>query len=89
MTWPPRPASCAEQRRGSRGYDVGRLCDLQRWRVWRVPGRQGTGVTRGQVRLGRMIACQILITGPIASVANNSRDPLSFLTDFRDEIKYG
>src|SRR3979490_3166565 len=35
---------------------------------------------------GRMIACQILITGLIASVANNSRDPLSFLTDFRDEI---
>ncbi len=36
---------------------------------------------------GRMIACQILITGLIARVANNSRDPLSFLTDFRDEIK--
>jgi hypothetical protein len=35
---------------------------------------------------GRMIACQILITGLIARVANNSRDPLSFLTDFRDEI---
>jgi hypothetical protein len=33
-----------------------------------------------------MIACQILITGLIARVANNSRDPLSFLTDFRDEI---
>jgi hypothetical protein len=36
---------------------------------------------------GRMIACQILITGLIARVANNSKDPLSFLTDFRDEIK--
>lgn len=36
---------------------------------------------------GRMIACQILITGLIARVANNSTDPLSFLTDFRDEIK--
>jgi hypothetical protein len=35
---------------------------------------------------GRMIACQLLITGLIARVANNSRDPLSFLTDFRDEI---
>ena len=35
---------------------------------------------------GRMIACQILITGLIARVANNSRDPLTFLTDFRDEI---
>src|SRR3984957_7194844 len=36
---------------------------------------------------GRMMACQILITGLIARVANNSPDPLRFLTDFRDEIK--
>ena len=36
---------------------------------------------------GRMIACQILITGLTARVANNSPDPLRFLTDFRDEIK--
>jgi hypothetical protein len=36
---------------------------------------------------GRMIACQLLITGLIARVANNSTDPLRFLTDFRDEIK--
>lgn len=35
---------------------------------------------------GRMIACQILVTGLIAKVANDSRDPLSFLTSFRDEI---
>jgi hypothetical protein len=35
---------------------------------------------------GRMIACQILITGLIARVANDSADPLRFLTDFRDEI---
>ena len=35
---------------------------------------------------GRMIACQILITGLIARVANNSPDPLSFLSDFRDEV---
>lgn len=35
---------------------------------------------------GRMIACQILITGLIARVANDSRDPLKFLSDFRDEI---
>ena len=34
-----------------------------------------------------MIACQLLITGLIARVANNSPDPLRFLTDFRDEIK--
>jgi hypothetical protein len=36
---------------------------------------------------GRMIAAQILITGLIARVANNSPDPLRFLTDFRDEIR--
>jgi hypothetical protein len=34
-----------------------------------------------------MLACQILITGLIARVANDQRDPLRFLTDFRDEIK--
>jgi hypothetical protein len=36
---------------------------------------------------GRMIACQLLIAGLIARVANNSRDPLHFLTDFRDEMR--
>jgi putative N-acetylmannosamine-6-phosphate epimerase len=36
---------------------------------------------------GKMIACQILIAGLIARVANDSRDPLRLLTDFRDEIK--
>ena len=36
---------------------------------------------------GRMMACQILITGLIARVANEQPDPLRFLTDFRDEIK--
>ena len=36
---------------------------------------------------GRMIACQILITGLIARVANDSSDPLRFLSDYRDEIK--
>ena len=36
---------------------------------------------------GRMIACQILITGLIARVANDSPDPLRFLSDFRDEIR--
>ena len=36
---------------------------------------------------GRMIACQILITGLIARVANTAPDPLRFLSDFRDEIK--
>ena len=36
---------------------------------------------------GRMMACQILITGLIARVAIDSPDPLRFLTDFRDEIK--
>jgi hypothetical protein len=36
---------------------------------------------------GRIIACQILITGLIARVANEQTDPLRFLTDFRDEIR--
>lgn len=36
---------------------------------------------------GRMIACQILITGLIARVANEARNPLAFLTEFRDEIR--
>ena len=36
---------------------------------------------------GRMIACQLLVAGLIARVANNSRDPLQFLTDFRDEMR--
>lgn len=35
---------------------------------------------------GRMIACQILIAGLIARAANDSKNPLKFLTDFRDEI---
>ena len=33
-----------------------------------------------------MIACQILIIGLIARVANDSKNPLKFLTEFRDEI---
>jgi hypothetical protein len=36
---------------------------------------------------GRMMACEILVTGRIARVANDSPDPLRFLTDFRDEIR--
>jgi len=48
------------------------------------------GLLTGAIRMdelnGRMIACQILITGLIARVANDQRDPLRFLTDFRDEI---
>jgi hypothetical protein len=36
---------------------------------------------------GRMIACQLLIAGLIARVANDSSDPLRFLSDFRDEIR--
>ena len=36
---------------------------------------------------GRMMACQLLIAGLIARVANDKPDPLRFLTDFRDEIR--
>jgi hypothetical protein len=49
------------------------------------------GAPQGERRMdelnGKLIACQILITGLIARVANEQRDPLRFLTDFRDEIK--
>jgi hypothetical protein len=46
------------------------------------PGRE----SRMDELNGRMIACQILLTGLIARVANNSKDPLAFLSDYRDEI---
>ncbi|MCW2318029.1 hypothetical protein M2322_003596 [Rhodoblastus acidophilus] len=36
---------------------------------------------------GRMMAFQILLTGLIARVANDSRDPLGFLSDYRDEMR--
>ena len=36
---------------------------------------------------GRMVTCQILITGLIARVANEQPDPLRFFSDFRDEVK--
>ncbi len=36
---------------------------------------------------GRMIACQLMVAGLIARVANESKDPLTFLTEFRDEIR--
>ena len=36
---------------------------------------------------GRMIACQLMIAGLIARVANDSADPIGFLSDFRDEIR--
>jgi hypothetical protein len=36
---------------------------------------------------GRMLACQILVAALIARVANDSRDPLRFLTEYRDEVR--
>ncbi len=35
---------------------------------------------------GRLVACQLLIAGLVARVANASPDPLRFITDFRDEM---
>lgn len=35
---------------------------------------------------GRLLACQILLTGLIARVANDQPDPVRFLSDFRDEV---
>ena len=35
---------------------------------------------------GRLLACQILLTGLIARVANEQQDPVRFLSEFRDEV---
>ncbi|HMN71044.1 MAG TPA: hypothetical protein PKA55_04140 [Rhodoblastus sp.] len=35
---------------------------------------------------GRLVACQLLIAGLVARLANTSSDPLRFVTDFRDEM---
>src|SRR6476659_4059507 len=57
-----------------------------RCRPYRAPhAASNRGCRKGELN-GRMMACQILITGLIARVANSSPDPLLFLTDFRDEI---
>ena len=36
---------------------------------------------------GRMLACQIMVAAVIARLANEARDPLTFVTGFRDEVK--
>ena len=36
---------------------------------------------------GRVLGLQILLTGVIARMASENRDPVGFLTDFRDEIR--
>lgn len=35
---------------------------------------------------GRLVACQLMVAGLLARVANTSPDPLRFITDFRDEM---
>ena len=35
---------------------------------------------------GRLVACQLMIAGLAARLANSSPDPLRFITDFRDEM---
>jgi hypothetical protein len=60
-----------------------------RWAALAAAGRDAsieTGRSMDELN-GRMIACQLLIAGLIARVANDSTDPLRFLTDFRDEIR--
>src|SRR5436190_20372329 len=54
------------------------------YRARRAASNRGCGMDELN---GRMMACEILVTGLIARVANDSPDPLRFLTDFRDEIK--
>ena len=36
---------------------------------------------------GRVLGLQILLTGVIARMASENRDPVGFLSDFRDEIR--
>lgn len=36
---------------------------------------------------GRVLGLQILLTGVIARMASEKRDPVGFLSDFRDEIR--
>jgi hypothetical protein len=60
-----------------------------RWVAFAATGRDAsieTGRSMDELN-GRMIACQLLIAGLIARVANDSADPLRFLSDFRDEIR--
>ena len=60
-----------------------------RWVAFAATGRDAsieTGRSMDELN-GRMIACQLLIAGLIARVANDSADPLWFLSDFRDEIR--
>jgi hypothetical protein len=59
-----------------------------RWVAFAATGRDAsieTGRSMDELN-GRMIACQLLIAGLIARVANDSADPLRFLSDFRDVI---
>src|ERR1700728_4574305 len=60
-----------------------------RWVAFAATGRDAsieTGRSMDELN-GRMIACQLLIAGLIARVANDSADPFRFLSDFRDEIR--
>ena len=60
-----------------------------RWAAFAATGRDAsieTGRSMDELN-GRMIACQLLIAGLIARVANDSADPFRFLSDFRDEIR--
>ena len=63
--------------RVERGIDVVHIARIR---------QQVIGVQMDELN-GRIMACQILITGLIARVANDTSDPLRFLSDFRDEIK--
>ena len=63
--------------RVERGTDVVHIARIR---------RQQSGCRMDELN-GRIMACQILITGLIARVANDTSDPLRFLSDFRDEIK--
>ncbi len=35
---------------------------------------------------GRVLACELMVAGLVARMANEARDPLAFISGFRDEM---
>jgi hypothetical protein len=84
-------ASLARRRQRARGFAKGSKFAMPRFGCQRIRRRPYQRAANPECMMdelnGKMIACQILVTGLIARVANDQRDPLRFLTEFRDEIR--
>jgi hypothetical protein len=80
-------ATCCLRLRDLRRIAARQRCNRQQARSYRRARFYEERERRREELNGRMLACQILIAGLIARVANDQRDPLRILTDFRDEIK--